>query len=451
MAGGFDESAASRFRAGGSVGRAAALAAADRPPQDLHRVDGHWTAWNPPAAPATPADSQQVHIIVKGDTLWALAGKYLGNPYLWPQIWEKNQYILDAHWIYPGDPLVMGLNVSPVENLAQAVETAERGERWLPARRLPCRRPPPVPSRPPRLAGSPVPLGAETDIYCSGYVGELDEQFPYSIVGSEYDTQVFDISNYDVRVGKQIQGRYGAPTTAKFGLATGDIIYVDGGRAKGLTPGSLFTAVVAEQPVIHPVKREVVGRFYRYLGRVRILSVQDTTAIAEIVQSCDPVVVGAFLTPFQPEPVPLGRSTAMRPVNFPVAAEKLAGAPSIVYAKDDVLALGADHVVHIDARRAEARRRRHVHHLPRKQPPRHASRRPRRAGGALGPQALRGRQDSRVAVPHPARRPSRSQVTSATRVQARGPVLSCVLLLSFIRGSKLGGTKSQRAPVPDRR
>jgi len=58
-----------------------------------------------PAVPATPADAQQIHVIVKGDTLWALAGKFLGNPYLWPQIWEKNQYILDAHWIYPGDPL----------------------------------------------------------------------------------------------------------------------------------------------------------------------------------------------------------------------------------------------------------------------------------------------------------------------------------------------------------
>ena len=26
------------------------------------------------------------------------------NPYLWPQIWDQNRYITDAHWIYPGDP-----------------------------------------------------------------------------------------------------------------------------------------------------------------------------------------------------------------------------------------------------------------------------------------------------------------------------------------------------------
>jgi hypothetical protein len=321
---------------------ATAVAAADRPPQDLHLVGDHWTAWNPPAV---PADSQQVHIIVKGDTLWALAGKFLGNPYLWPQIWEKNQYILDAHWIYPGDPLVLGLNVAPVDNLAQAGETGPGSQApGEPAAVAP----PPGAMTPTQAAGTPVPLGAESDIYCSGYVGDMDEQFPFSILGSEYDSQVFDSSNYDIRHGKQIQGRYGAPTTVKFGLASGDIIYVDGGKAKGLSPGSLFTVVVADQPVFHPLRREVVGRFYRYLGRVRILSVQETTAIAEIVQSCDPVVVGAFLTPFQPEPVPLGRSTAMRPVNYPAAAEKLQSAPSIVYSRDDVIALGADHIVHID-------------------------------------------------------------------------------------------------------
>jgi LysM domain-containing protein len=325
---------------------ATAVSAADRPPQDLHLVGDHWTAWNPPAAPADPS---QVHIIVKGDTLWALAGKFLGNPYLWPQIWEKNQYILDAHWIYPGDPLVMGLNVAPVDNLAQAGETGPGGPgSQAPGEPAVPVAPPPGAMTPAQAAGTPVPLGAESDIYCSGYVGDMDEQFPFSIVGSEYDSQVLDSSNYDVRHGKQIQGRYGASTTVKFGLASGDIIYVDGGKAKGLSPGSLFTVVVADQPVFHPLRREVVGRYYHYLGRVRILSVQETTAIAEIVQACDPVVVGAFLTPFQPEPVPLGRSTAMRPVNYPVAAEKLNNAPSIVYSRDDVIALGADHIVHID-------------------------------------------------------------------------------------------------------
>jgi hypothetical protein len=311
--------------------------AADRPPQNLHLVGDHWTAWNPP----TPPPGEQVHVVAKGDTLWDLAARYYGNPYLWPQIWEKNQYVLDAHWIYPGDPLVLGLNVAPVETLSQGGapggtpgETAAPPEGVLTAG---------------AATGAPVPLGAESDIYCQGYVGDLDEPFPFAIIGSEFDALGLAGQTQRPVLGRGVHTTsWGPPGTVKIGLSTGDILYVDGGRARGLVPGSMFTAVVPQQPIIHPVRGDVVGRYYRYLGRVRILSVQENTAIAEIVQACDPIAVGAFLQPFEPEPVPLGRSTAMRPVNFPVPAEKLQDAPAIVYARDDILSLGADHVVHVD-------------------------------------------------------------------------------------------------------
>src|SRR5262245_30981155 len=93
----------------------------DRPPKDLHLVGDHWTAWNPPTEFPPGA---QVYTIVRGDTLWDLANKNLGNPYLWPQIWEKNQYILDAHWIYPGDPLVLSIEAVPVEQVTEVEEPA---------------------------------------------------------------------------------------------------------------------------------------------------------------------------------------------------------------------------------------------------------------------------------------------------------------------------------------
>ncbi|HEY0512906.1 MAG TPA: LysM peptidoglycan-binding domain-containing protein [Thermoanaerobaculia bacterium] len=326
---------------------AVSVQAADRPPKDLHLVGDHWTAWNPP----TPDPGVQVHVVAKGDTLWDIAAKYYGNAYLWPQVWEKNKYVLDAHWIYPGDPLVLGLNVAPVDTLAQAgagAATTTPGGATVPTPgEVPVAAPPPGVMGAGEAAGTPVPLGAESDIYCQGYVGDLDDAFPFRILGSEYESLSLD-SYIHGASGWTIGDFRSSTHTVKVDLTTGDIIYIDGGQARGLLPGSQFTVVGPEQPVTHPISRKIVGRYYRYLGRIRVLSVQDTTAIAEIVQTCDPIITGALLTPFEPEPVPLGRSTAMRPLNYPAAADKIAHAPAIVYAKDDLLALGADHVVHID-------------------------------------------------------------------------------------------------------
>jgi hypothetical protein len=313
-----------------------ALSAAERPPQDLHQVGDHWTAWNPP----TPPEGAQVHVIVRGDTLWDLAARFYGDPYLWPQLWERNQYILDAHWIYPGDPLLLGPEVTPgpIAEVDPGTDDPVISE-------------PEIPNvlTPEQAAGAPVPLGFESDIECHGYVGELAEQFPYEIVGSELDALRLD-RGVDFGAGSDptIQGRYGAASTVKFGLTTGDIVYVDGGRSRGLAPGLVFTSVIAGNAVHDPASREPIGRYYRYLGRVRVLSVQETTAIAEVVHTCDPILVGSHLKPFEAEPVPLGRPTGMRPVNFPAAEEKLRTAPRIVYVKDELIALGEDHVVHIN-------------------------------------------------------------------------------------------------------
>src|SRR5687767_8266877 len=86
-------------------------------------VPRHWSRYR---YPETIPDGATYYIIVRGDTLWDLAGKYLGNPYLWPQIWDENRYITDAHWIYPGDPLIMP-KVALVTDRAGEAGGAEAG------------------------------------------------------------------------------------------------------------------------------------------------------------------------------------------------------------------------------------------------------------------------------------------------------------------------------------
>ncbi len=307
-------------------------AIAQRPPTNLRQVGDHWTAWQPPTE---FPEGAQLYLIQSGDTLWDLAGRFYGNPYLWPQIWEQNRYILDAHWIYPGDPLVVGMEVTPVEELSDLATGMEEAEA-------------PEPTAESRFAGAtgpPAALGGADDIYCTGYIGDADEQFDLRIVGSEYSgLEVGDPRNRTW--GRQTAT--GTPLTAKLGLALGDIVYLDAGMDQDLMPGSLYTAVRPGRLVRHAYSDELLGRAYQYLGRVRLLSVQETTAIGEIVHSCHPIEVGSTLKPFERVPVPLARRTGMRGVNDPVSATELESAAIIALSDGDRVAIGQGHMVFID-------------------------------------------------------------------------------------------------------
>jgi len=96
------------------------------------------------AAEATVRDdSPASYTVVDGDTLWDIAGKFLEQPWLWPQVWQINPQIRNPDLIYPGDVIELAYeNGVPVLRLGNnsgtgtSVSGSSANSRGLPTVKL---------------------------------------------------------------------------------------------------------------------------------------------------------------------------------------------------------------------------------------------------------------------------------------------------------------------------
>ena len=288
------------------------------PPQPLHLVDGHWTPYDPPSE---FPEGSTVHRVVPGDTLWDLANTYLGDPYLWPQIWERNPYIKDSHWIYPGDPIAIDVAVQEApteveEVVPQETVTSEYGDQG-------------GFDEPTIDEGEPRPLGSSADVYCFADLVQDDSIYPFTISSAE-------------RIEFQDS------------FSEGDIVYIDGGVEQGVAAGDRFFVLnrirplkrlVADPKMGDVYTNETLGIVYSKIGQIKVLCAQENSAIAEITYACDPIDIGNVLEPFRPIPVPL--------VIDPDPSDRCDvpnGKPigRITYTRDDQLEIGGGWLVFID-------------------------------------------------------------------------------------------------------
>ena len=276
----------------------------------------HWTKNT--SFPTTIPEGAAYYIVVRGDTLWDIAGRYLKNPYLWPQIWDQNKYVTDAHWIYPGDPLVLPklavvaeqAGLAPGEGLPEGI--AEEGEVAL--------------GEAPGAgeAGAAAALGPVTEelsLQCAMYIVQDREDESLYLVGSEQGAD-------------------------KMALSERDIVYLNKGSNAGVKAGDLYTLHHVAYPVRHPVSGKKLGTKIETTGWVKVILVQEDTACAVIEQACLDVHAGDYLKPFEKVNVPMvvrrAPAECCEPANGKIARH-------VVDLQDDATIAGTGQFVTIDA------------------------------------------------------------------------------------------------------
>ncbi len=77
-----------------------------------------WSATAVAQKVALNPDHPDRYVVVKGDTLWDIAARFLRDPWLWPEVWQANPQITNPHLIYPGDTIALEIrNGKPVLRL----------------------------------------------------------------------------------------------------------------------------------------------------------------------------------------------------------------------------------------------------------------------------------------------------------------------------------------------
>jgi hypothetical protein len=227
-----------------------------------------------------------VHTVVAGDTLWDLSAKYLGSPWKWTEIWERNRFLTNPHYIYPGIQVVI-VPPGPREiALGQEPSSAPAETVSAVAPPVAAARPAVQPAVPPRVPY----LAIEPEDFVRA--GEFLKEAPTGI------------------------GNIQAGRDPKVGFVAGDQVYLV--LRKGIPEGQLLGVYRVRGPIDSPGKRPVSGYVKYLIGVIQAGPIRDGQPTGWVRQSFEDLTRDDLIS----EEIP-----AYRPVRIDPGAD---GIPSWV-------------------------------------------------------------------------------------------------------------------------
>lgn len=220
-------------------------------------------------APALKEDAPDRYVVVPGDTLWDISGRFLQDPWRWPELWRMNQEQLrNPHRIYPGDVLVLDrTGVQPVLRLVERPGEApvERG---------------PEAKLSPRVRAEPLKDKAVPAI-------------PPSVI-EPFLSRPLVVGQTELDRAPRIM----ATEENRLAIGAGSIAYAEGlPRDERSTIWQVFRR---GDPLIDPDSNEILGYLAIYLGEARVTKFGEPSTVA-ITRSIQEIYTGDRLLPVAKE------------------------------------------------------------------------------------------------------------------------------------------------------
>jgi len=253
---------------------------------------------------------KEVHIVVKGDTLWDISKTYLHNPFLWPKLWQWNDYIMNPHFIYPGDKIRLRAPVRAVKKPIKLPVTVLRPETTKEII---------VEEVKVEELSVPVEVVKPQPVVAGGKYNIRHLRSSGMISASELS-----------RSGSILDGQ-----SKKVMLSVGDVIYLS--LKEPATPGDLYSVFKPKQKIKHPITKANLGNKIERLGRLEIIAYSDKVATAKIIEAFNVMSRGDLVKPWTklPEEITI-RESAINLDGY------------IVTAKEEISIYGQNNVVYID-------------------------------------------------------------------------------------------------------